>query len=265
MKQFRKILVLCLACLMVLSLAACGEKKADKKDNGNSAAEIVNTAPCVLQILTDADVSIAFDENGKALAAVANDELSADAVCDVAGKKGSEAVKAILTAMVDKQYLLEHPYAIIRQVPGTMVPGEDFLNAIATDAAALLEEMPVILISAADMDGDGYCTEEVAKEILAAYLPDDAKIIASSVMIDGCYTISVEEEGVQVDYVVSAYNRSIGLYDELNPEPSTDEEEVPEDQQFVPEPDMVEDDAGIDEPNKDDSTAEDVVIDENIG
>lgn len=247
MKQFRKILVLCLACLMVLSLAACGEKKAKKQDD-KSAKEIVNAAPCVLQIRTDADVSIAFDENGKALTVVANDELSDKAVCDVAGMKGTEAVQAVLTAMLDNQYLLGHPYAIIRQMPGTIVPGEDFLTAIAADAEALLEDMPVIMISAADMDSDGYCTEEIAKEILAAYLPDGAEILASSVMIDGCYTISVEEEGTQVDYVVSAYNGSIGLYDELNPETSWEEDLISEDQQFIPESDEIIENEVIDEP-----------------
>lgn len=247
MKQFKRIFVLCLACLMVLSLAACGEKKAAKNDD-KSAKEIVNAAPCVLQILTDADVSIAFDENGKALVAVANDELSNKAVCDVAGKKGTEAVQAVLTTMLDNQYLLEHPYAIIRQMPGTIVPGEEFLTAIAADAEALLEDMPVIMISSADMDSDGYCTEEIAEKILAAYLPEGAKILASSVMIDGCYTISVEDEGTQVDYVVSAYNGSIGLYDELHPESSWEDDMISEDQQFIQESDDFVEDAVIDEP-----------------
>lgn len=238
MKRFQKFFVLCLACLMVLSLVACGEEKAEKKPAKDSQA-IVSSAPCVLQILTDADISIAFDENGKALAAVANDTVSDKAVCDVAGKEGSKAVQAILTAMVDNNYLLENPYAIIRQMPGTVVPGESFLDTIAADAKEVLEDKPVIVISAADMDDDGYCTPEIAQQILEAYLPADAEITACSVMVDGCYTMSVKENDTYVDYVVSAYNGSIGLYTELNPEPLPEDEMVPEDQQFVPEPDEV--------------------------
>lgn len=238
MKRFQKFFVLCLACLMVLSLAACGEKQAEKKPVQDTDA-IISSAPCVLQILTDADVSIAFDENGNALAAVANDSVSNKAVCDVAGQKGTEAVQAILTTMVDNNYLIETPYAIIRQLPGTIVPDEKFLNTIAADAEELLEGRPVILISAADMDDDGYCTVEIAEQILKAYLPADSEIIASSVMIDGCYTMSVEENDTLVDYVVSAYNGSIGLYNDLNPEQLSDDEMIPEDQQFVPESDAV--------------------------
>lgn len=258
MKRFQKIFVLCLACLMVLSLAACGEKDAEKKPAAKDPSVIVSSAPCVLQILTDADVSVAFDENGKALAAVANDAVSDKAVCDVAGKKGSEAVQAVLTAMVDNNYMIDTTYAIIRQMPGTVVPDGEFLDTIAADAKELLKDKPVILISAADMDDDGYCSVEIAQEILEAYLPSSSKVIASSVMIDGCYTMSVEENDTLVDYVVSAFNGSVGLYNDLNPEQLPEDEMVPEDQQFVPEGDTNPEEEPINSPDEEDNTSDDM-------
>lgn len=247
MKTIRNILVLCLALALVLSLAACGGSKKSAADNKTSE-ELVAAAPCVLYLRADVDLTLGFNENGKALAVVGNDSVGAELAnaLDVKDMSAAEAVTAVITAMLEKDALISHPYLIIRQDHNSSVPNADFLTAVEEAAVAALEDMPVIMITTADMDADGYFTEEVAKEILQAHLGADAKILASSVLVDGCYIISCQVEGDTLDYNVSGYSGAIAPQDELSPDEPVDEEEmIPEDQQFDIVTDNIED-SGVD-------------------
>lgn len=235
MKKFRSILILCLVALMVLSLAAC-KKKGD--DGARSAEEIVSSAPLVLQILTDAEIAIGMDENGNALALMGLNQNGIDAVAlceDVAGKSGAEAVKIVLNVIQENEYLIGKYYVVIRQQPNSLLPSEDYLDTIAAAAGEVLTSAPFVIVPASSMDADGYFNEEIAKQILQAYLGSDAKILNSSVMIDGCFIIACEEDGVVTDYSVSAYTGAIAAYSELQGDAPLEEEDmIPEDQQFEP-------------------------------
>lgn len=264
MKRFQKIMVLCLAALMVLSLAACGNKATSKKtDSEKEASQIVRSAPCVLVVRADIELSIGFDENGNALAVASSDAADStaatvSAASNVAGMSAEEAIKVVLKNMAENATFAEHQYVTILQQHDTIVPSEDFLGNVAAAAEEVMEEMPVIVISAADMDNDGYFTAEIAEKILQAYLGDSATIIASSTMIDGCYIISCEENNTINDYSVSAYSGAIALYSDLVELPTTEDDLVPEDEQFTADDNATENvDADV---NTEDDTAEDVVI-----
>lgn len=256
MKTTRRIFVLFLVALMVLGLAAC---KKDKEAAGDlSAKELVHSAPLKLQLLMDAEVSIGIDEDGNALAIIGNNEKGIEAaeLCDdVVGKTGAEAVKMVLTVIQENDLVIGMNYVIIRQEPETVLPSEDYLQIIGDAAKEALGGMPAIVISAADMDIDGYFNAEIAKQILQVHLGSEAKILNAGVMIDGCYIISCLEDDVQYDYSVSAYSGAVALADELAsdvPPVDPEEDQIPPEQQFIPPSDAEEGGIEIEETNPED-------------
>lgn len=230
MKKFRNILILCLSALMVLSLAGC---KKNKKGGGD-----ISNAPLVLEILTDAEIAIGMDDDGNAIALSGLNQEGIDAVAlcdDVAGKSGAEAVKIVLDVIVENEYLVRKPYVVIRQQPNSLLPSEDYLDTIAAAAKEALGSTAFVIVPASAMDADGYFNEEIAKQVLFAFLGGEAKILDTSAMIDGCYIITCEFEETVIEYSVSGYSGATAPYvDLVGDTPLEEEELIPEDQQFEP-------------------------------
>ena len=236
MRTFRKILAMTLAILLVFSITACKDKKKAKKAKKatKSAQEIVVNAPLSLDIFSDADVTIGFDKNGKALAIITTDALGSlvlDACKDIKGKSGVDAVKMVVQALVDNN-LNSAGYVVIRQKHNSTLPDKNFLTDISKAAQEILGNVSVFTISNEDMDDTGYISDEYAAKILKCYVGADAEILGISALTDGCYIISCKQGDLVTDFSVSGYSGVIGEYNSLIEMPVDEEELIPESDQF---------------------------------
>lgn len=261
MKTLQKFLILFLVTALALSLFACGKKDDAKEDapptqqsTGNHSAQLVKDAPGTFTIVADSIVVLGYNENGKTLAVAGENELGeavAAACADISGKPVAEAVPMVLKAMVSNDALIEKTYVMVRQDLGSYTPDKNF---IADIKAAAEEELgsSVVVVSTKQLDDDGYFNQDVAKQLLLAYLGGNAKILSASVMIDGQYFLSAEKDGLQDDYQVVGHSGTVAPYVEDIENSLTEEDMIPEDQQF----DIVVDEPSFDEDPIDD-TAED--------
>ena len=277
MKTLQKILVLCLAAALMLGLFACGKKaEENKQDDAKAPAgavsdevaqQIVESAPGTFTIVADSHVTLGYNENGKALALSGENELGvsiANACGDVSGKTVAEAVTVVLQTMVENDAIVEKPYVMIRQDLGSMTPDEEFISGIQAAATKELGKS-VVVVSLDQLDADGYFNQDVAKQILLAYLGGDAKIISASVMIDGQYIITAEKDGLQDDYQVVGHSGTVAGYEEIADRPIDEEDLIPEDQQIpTPDEDVIEEAPSEDEPPEETPETQ-IPEDENIG
>lgn len=234
MKTFRRIFALCLALVLALSLAACKKKN----ENTATAEELIASAPLVLELYTDVLIQIGFDESGNTLAVLGVGETGAAAVAlceDVSGKPAAEAMSLLLTALLENNYNTALPYFVLRQVHTTVLPSEDFLVNLEAGVSDALAGFPMIVIPASAMDADGYFNIEIATKIMETYLGKDGTILGHSEMIDGCYLFSCKLYDTTDDYSVSGYTGALALYSDLvGDTPLTEEDMIPEHEQFTP-------------------------------
>lgn len=234
MKTFRKILAVCFALLMVLSMTACKDKKeAEKKA---SSQEIVSSASSVVHVLCDAEIYVGFDEDGKALALYGFDEAGkqvAEKCEDIAGMSGTEAVNEVLKVLIKEDFLLKQPYIVLRQDHYTALPSEDFLDTLAKGAEEVLDGAPLITITVDDMDKDGLFNEDVATKIMETYLSSNDEIVTVSPLLEGSYIVTCIENDTEVVYSLSAYTGAMALYSDLVGDNAlTEEELIPESDQL---------------------------------
>lgn len=245
-QQYKKQILIGAACLVAVVLIILiialsgGNKGSGKKAPELPPKELIYTSPSALRIRVGASgpyLSVAFDNKGNVTALVAEqgdiNETIVTNCADIIGKPGSDAVQQILTVVRDNDLMIDQNYVLLSLRNNSDLPNDSFLPTIAADAEALLEGIPVILATNADMDADGYYNVDIARQLLKAFLGEDIVITAESIMIDGCYTFTCKEGADYIDYVVSAFNGSVAPYYDIVTEPSPEEEDmIPGDQQF---------------------------------
>lgn len=261
MHNLKKILAALLALVMIFGLMACGKDNdetpaapdADELELTDTPIEslgsldLVGNSRLKLHYNADSNVVAILDENG----APAYDELL-DSACD-------EAVVQILRGAENG---FASSFLLIRQTSDTLVPYDDFLPDIVSKAQKEVGDLPVILSSAADQDGNGYFSAETALAIITAYLgnPTNATYDIAAECVDGYYTVNVVLSNTSETYTVGALYGSVELQTETEDDFIESPDEVIEPEETVAE-NTEEQDVIDDSQQSDDVPDEEIVED----
>lgn len=228
MKIFQKSLIFCLVALLVLSMAACGAKKGDT-NTGTSApssdpsieelTQIVETAPGKITIYADLNVTIGYDANGNALAAIGEIDATNSLLvaCKIANQPCAEAIASVVAALAE-EYAQGRNFITIRQEMGSPNPGDDFMTKIY-NAATAATEVPIVVVSIADMDETGYFNQNTAKSVMRAAFGDHVEIVSLSEMREGKYVVTIQQSGENLIYLMSALTGSLRVHSDTVDEP----------------------------------------------
>lgn len=226
MNKLNQLLSVLLAVLLVLSLAACGKNQSgtDATDaKGQTVTVSLSDSVGSVMLIGEDYLTVHYDEDGKVVAVV-----NSDAEGVYTDLNGEACAKAISQLLKTADPPITNAYALIKHVRGSLVPDENFLQGIITEAKLALSEIPVIASAPEDQDDLGYFSAETAEAILAARLenPANATYASSSSPVDGYYKVSVTLENRIDNYTVGAYYGTVTqVIDDGEPRP---EEEMPD-------------------------------------
>ena len=222
MKLIKKLLAILMASIMVFGLLACGQE-ATTPTNPVSGEEGDPRIAGMVVFSSDASVGINYDAEGMVLSISGispEGDILAQSVGAVEGLTCSDLV-AKLTDESAKQALLSTT-VIIKQSFGSALPGSNFLETLVSAIEAAAEEasaiIDVIMISAEQLDENGYINLETSKTIMLSKLG-----LQSASTFDG--TPSPDTNGDYMFYIAEGdlegtflLNAVTGLVTELSEE-----------------------------------------------
>lgn len=227
MKKMKKYLALFLGCAMLLSLlAGCNKSQKDETVPSNKNYDVPEITGTIL-LNANACVEISFDKDGKVLNVQEVDHDGHELLADLSGYLGTpctEVVKELVTASCDLELLSnEHNHIVIKEKPGSTLPGETFL----ADLAAAAEEAADIyvtttVITAAEQDADGNILAKKAYDVLQDALNIDkfSLVESNEELADGVYTFNVVADTLEGIYLVEAATGYVyeGSFETVDPE-----------------------------------------------
>ena len=244
--HLKKLLAVALAAVLMLSLFACGKK--DEYQPTDDAAEeiaqnLINGEAGRLTIYAEADMQIVYDKDGDILDIIALSTIAEEIVnaYDFAEKDTSLAVKELIDSIVDLEIVISKGYVMIRQEPGSATPNDTFLKDIHEEAKQNKAELSIVLLSAEELDANGYFSAEIAVDILTAQVPtvEGSVFNCSDEPIGGSYQIfCTDSANITTEYAVGAIDGSIVLMENSNqeeePQEGTNIDETPDSDVFDP-------------------------------
>ena len=211
MKNIKKYLALVLGFVMLFSLlAGCGATNDEPTVPGSNNYDVPEIAGTIL-LNANACVEISFDKDGKVLNVQEADHDGHELLADFSGYLGvpcAEVVKDLVTASCNMELLnSEHNHIVIKEKPGSTLPGETFLTDLATAAEEASEiYVTTTVITAAEQDADGNILAKKAYDVLQNALNIDKFNLVESneELTDGVYTFNVEAYNITGVYLVEA-------------------------------------------------------------
>ena len=184
--KLKNLCALALAVLMLLSLMACGQKDPveewkELEQQAQDPDESVYLAQAVgfLQLHAGAHIRIAYDQAGKVLAVVGENNTGAkidSAYGDFSGKSCARVIRELVDLITADAGAEHQGFALVRQELGSAMPADNFIKAIEKDASANAKALPVVAVAAADCDVDGCIDSQTAIALLKLAMPDTAKL-----------------------------------------------------------------------------------------
>lgn len=210
MNTNKRFLAILMAVVMVLGLAACGQKGAQNSQHNGDAS---NTRVVgMLVFSTDASLNISYNDQGTILALEGtNDEgiTLAEAFPDCVGMTCGDLVAELIKKCASQNTLTEN--VILKQSFGSKLPGADFLNDLVSKAQAAADEANmttnVIQIPAENLDENGYINVDTAKTILLNKLGLEKAAILDCVStpdVNREYMLYVEDGEIAGTFMVNA-------------------------------------------------------------
>lgn len=211
MKTMKKILALGLCfCLLLGVLAGCGAKDNNETVPVSNDHEVSEIAGTVL-LNVNACVEISFDDEGTVLNVQEVDHDGHELLADFAGylqMSCKEVVKDLVTASCDLELLTdEFNHIVIKEKPGSKLPGETFLADLAAAAEEAAEiAVSTIIITAQEQDAEGNILAKKAYDVLQSALHVDKFDLVESdeTLSDGVYTFQVSAGPIEGIYLVEA-------------------------------------------------------------
>lgn len=210
MNTTKKFLAMLMALVMVLGLAACGQKgKQNSQQNvDTSNSRIVG----MLVFSTEASLNISYNDQGMVLALEGTNAKGialAEAFPDCVGMTCSDLVVELLKKSASENTLAEN--VILKQSFGSALPDADFLNTLVSKAQAAADEADIITnviqIPAENLDENGYINVDAVKTILLNKLSLEKAAILDCVPtpdINGEYMLYVEDGEIVGTFMVNA-------------------------------------------------------------
>ena len=227
MKTIKKILALSLClCLVLGVLAGCGAKDNNETVPGSNDHEVAEIAGAVL-LNANACVEISFDSEGTVLNVQEVDHDGHELLADFAGylqMSCKEVVKDLVTASCDLELLTnEFNHIVIKEKPGSKLPGETFLADLAAAAEEAAEiSVSTIVVTAQEQDAEGNILAKKAYDVLQSALHVDKFDLVESdeTLSDGVYTFNVSAGTVEGIYLVEAATGYVyeGSFETVNPD-----------------------------------------------
>lgn len=211
MKNTQKYLALVLGFVMLFSLlAGCGASNDTPTVPDSNNYDVPEIAGTIL-LNANACVEISFDKDGKVLNVQEADHDGHELLADFSGYLGvpcAEVVKELVTASCNLELLNnEHNHIVIKEKPGSTLPGETFLTDLAT-AAEEVADISVFtsVITVQEQDAEGNILAKKAYDVLQNALNIDKFNLVESneELTDGVYTFHVETNSITGVYLVEA-------------------------------------------------------------
>lgn len=227
MKTMKKILALSLClCLVLGVLAGCGAKDNNETVPGSNDHEVAEIAGSVL-LNVNACVEISFDAEGTVLNVQEVDHDGHELLADFAGylqMPCKEVVKDLVTASCDLELLTnEFHHIVIKEKPGSKLPGETFLADLAAAAEEAAEiSVSTIVVTAQEQDAEGNILAKKAYDVLQSALHVDKFDLVESdeTLSDGVYTFNVSAGTVEGIYLLEAATGYVyeGSFETVDPD-----------------------------------------------
>lgn len=219
-------LIVCVA-LCLCALAACGNQQNNSTpttpNNNSTKPPVVNAqAGGMLLLNAGAAVQVTYDSQGLVMKLDSVDDNGATVIThfpdsDYVGMSCSNLICALITKSTDLGFASHDlKNIVIKQVRGSSLPGTLFLEDIVKDAqAAVTTDAAIYLITAAELDEDGYINAETARKLLQAHLGLNSidSIAGSPEIMEQQYTFTATVGGRQNTYALDAVTGGFtGIY-----------------------------------------------------
>lgn len=223
MKTTKKLLAILMAAAMVLCLLACGNEPAEQTGSQDGEALSDPRVYGMLVFSTDASVSINYDSEGLVLGLEGNNAegiVLVENYEDYLGKSCSDVVTELMNKSAEYATVTQN--VIVKQSYGSALPGTNFLENIVSEAQAAADAADVItnviMITAEDLDENGYISLEMAKTIVLSKLGLESAATFDgdpSPDTNGDYMFYLEEGDVKGTFLLNAIT---GIVQELSEE-----------------------------------------------
>ena len=212
-----KLLAAAMCCLMLLGmLAGCGSKDSQETQPTSAAGETV-AAPDyfgMLVINANGTVNVTYNEKGQVTNIEGIDEQGLEIAVDYQDfleVPCSDAVCTLVKNAIGKGFLnTQTNDIIIRQAYGSQNAADGFLDKIVTDVQAVVDnaklKASIVLISAEDLDHNGYISLKKAQELVFCYLnvTEVDLFEGTDVPVNGTYSFEVAVGYLEDHYLVDA-------------------------------------------------------------
>lgn len=208
----KKILAVLMSAMLLLGILAGCNAEPPATDPTNKVSTPIAAGMLVLN--AEASINISYDADGLVLDIEAADDNGSIVVGEYEGFLGktcSDAVCDLIAGANRSGFLTEEStYIMIKQALGSALPGSTFLETIVKDAEAALTEAgldaAVVLVTAENLDENGYIDLETAKALMLAYIARDSfdTLDGTTAPIDGAYGFAVTAGDLEGNYIVDA-------------------------------------------------------------
>lgn len=210
----KRIFALVLCATLALSLLACGAKDPTPTTPAPSDPQNIAEATAAGQLIfsTEASVTISYEKTGlviKVEGANSTGDLMVEDDEPYVGKSCEDVVAELVTLSIENSYLTHN--IVVKPVPGSVMPSEDFLDKIISKAQATADgayaNSNAIAVPADKVDDYGYIDHETAKSILLSMLElEKATTLMGQNNVDseGQYLFYVEEGEIKGHYLLDA-------------------------------------------------------------
>ena len=208
----KKILAVLMSAMLLLGILAGCNAEPPATDPTNKVSTPVAAGMLVLN--AEATVNISYDADGLVLDIEAADDNGSIVVGEYEGFLGktcSDAVCDLISGANRSGFLTEEStYIMIKQALGSALPGSTFLETIVKDAEAALTaaglDAAVVLVTAENLDENGYIDLETAKALMLAYIARDSfdTLDGTTAPIDGAYGFAVTAGDLEGSYIIDA-------------------------------------------------------------
>lgn len=191
---------LAILCAAFILFSLCGCTDANKTPKSTPIGS--------LQVAVEYVFNVTYDNGGlvTALAGLTGPSAGlASAYTTAIGAACDTVVATLVQTIVDSGDCQNTQVIVLKQTPKSQVPSDTFLEKIRTDAEAVADGRPVLLITADQLTAEGFISANTAVTILTQHLSlAGAKITCAEKPVDGKYALSVIHQGTETEYYVNA-------------------------------------------------------------
>lgn len=212
----RKILAIFLVAILALGIfAGCGKKKTETNTTEGTTTETTlgkDELAGIVLINVGGSVEILYNVDGAVLSVAGFGEHGIELAKEMdtaVGTACKDTVRVITEKAVDLGYVdKDTKMIVVKEGVGSILPTEDFLDNCVSEIESLVKDANVVLISADELENNGYINLGAAQNLLKMYLS-----MSGDVTFDGPLSVKGSKYYLSTKYLDDTVYYSVDASD----------------------------------------------------